>query len=77
MQFMDVSLSLNLVEDMFRKSRKTIEFNVCSSLVLEIKTSMESYISDRLVRGHKISLRQAFTHCCEELVSEEEDWMLD
>ena len=62
---------------MFKKSRQTRDYDVVSTLILELKTSMESYLGNRLQRGHAVSIQQAFNHCCEELVSEEEDWMLD
>ena len=77
MEHIDISISLNLVEDLFRKSRQTREYDVVSTLILELKSSIETYLGDRLKRGHAVSLQQAFNHCCEELVSDEEDWMLE
>ena len=76
-EYIDVSVSLNLVEEMFRKSRQTREYDVVSTLILELKISIESYLGNRLQRGHAVSIQQAFNHCCSELVSDEEDWMLD
>ena len=69
-----MTISLDFIEDMFSKSLKTREFDICSTLVLELKASIESYLQSRLERGHAVSLHKAFNHCCSELVEEEDDW---
>jgi len=74
MDAVQVTISLDLIEDMFSKSIKTREFDICSTLVLELKASIESYLQSRLERGHTVSLHKAFNHCCMELVEEEDDW---
>ena len=77
MENIDIEISLNLVEELFRKSRQTREYDIVSTLILELKSSMETFLGDRLQRGHMVSLQLAFNHCCEELVSEEDEWMLE
>ena len=74
MDAVQVTISLDLIEDMFSKSLRTREFDICSTLVLELKTSIESYLQSRLERGHAVSLHKAFNHCCAELVEEDDDW---
>ena len=77
MEQVDISISLNLIEELFRTSRQTREHDLVSTLILELKSSIETYLANRLQRGHSVSLQQAFNHCCEELVSDEDDWMLE
>lgn len=74
MDAVQITISLDLIEQMFSKSLKTREFDICSTLVLELKASIESYLQSRLERGHAVSLHKAFNHCCMELVEEEDSW---
>ena len=74
MESVQINISLDLIEEMFAKSYKTREFDICSTLILELKSSIESYLQSRLARGHAVSLHKAFNHCCSELVEEEDDW---
>ena len=74
MDAVQITISLDFIEEMFSKSLKTREFDICSTLVLELKSSIESYLQNRLERGHAVSLHKAFSHCCAELVEEDDDW---
>ena len=61
-----VDISLELVETMMFENSE----HQGSVLLLEIKSQMEDFISRGLLRGCKLSLREAFDYAWEELVME-------
>ena len=69
-----VEISIDLVEEMFAKSYYNREFEICSTMIIELKNSMENYISDRLQRGHKVDIQGAFDFCSDEMVDCDDEW---
>ena len=74
MNSIKINISEELIEEMFRKSRKCCEFMMCTTLILEIKHSVENYLSSNLKLGNHISLQDAFLDAISDLTSDD-DWM--
>ena len=59
-----VTVSLDLVETLINS-----DYKLCGTVVLhEIKTAMEKYIAQGLIRGCKVTLKEAFEASWVELV---------
>ena len=60
----EVTVSLELVESLIN-----YDYKISGSVVVhEIKTAMEKYIANGLMRGCKVTLNEAFEACWVELV---------
>ena len=68
-------VSADLVEELFSNSRKCREFAVCTTLILELKQCIETYLSNRLQCGHSVSIQNAFDSAIDDIVVFDEDWM--
>ncbi len=77
MEQIKIVVSVDLVEDLFRNSRKCREFAVCTTTILELKQCVETYLSKRLQCGHSISIQDAFKNAINDIVVFEDDWQLD
>ena len=66
-----IILDLCVVEELFQMSTASRKIYPCSTLMVELKQSMETYMSVRLVRGGFISMKTAFNHCVNEMMTED------
>ena len=72
-----MTISVDLVEELFRNSLKCKEFAVCTTTILELKHSVEIFLQTRLIRGSSISLPDAFENALDDIVVFEDDWQCD
>ena len=68
---MKIDIRVDIVEDLFQRSNNSHRIYPCSTLILELKQSMESYMTDRLIKGGFVSLLTAFNHCLREMLTED------
>ena len=66
-----IQIDVDVVEELFQISTASQKIYPCSTLMLELKQSMESYIGGRLMKGGFVSMKTAFNHCVNELLSED------
>ena len=69
-----VEIDIGLIEELFINCYKTREYEVASTMILELKESVEIYLGNKLVRGYPVSLMQAFSYCVDELVLCEDEF---
>ena len=67
-------VDISTVEELFINSYKTRHYDVASTMILELKDSIEIFVVNRLMRGHSVSLQQAFNHCVDDLVICEDEF---
>ena len=78
MNSIKIDISEELIEEMFRTSRKCCEFMMGTAVILEIKHSVENHLSSNLELGNHVSLQEAFLDAISSITSEEDledDWM--
>ena len=72
-----ITLSVDLVEELFRNSLRCRAYAVCTTTILELKHSVEHFLQTRLRRGTSISIQDAFENALDDIVVFEDDWQLD
>ena len=66
-----LSLGVEIVEQLFLDHAASKTVYPCSTFILELKQSMESYMSCRLLQGKFVSIKTAVNHCLKELLTED------
>jgi hypothetical protein len=76
MNAIKITLSVDLVEDLFNTSPRTKEYQCCTTLILELKHEMENSMTQNLLEGLRTSITEVFDHALDELVfiDSSEDW---
>ena len=75
MEQIKIVVSVDAVEELFRNSRQCREFAVCTTLILELKQSVETYLSNQLQGGHSVSIQNAFDNAIYDIVVFEDEFM--
>jgi hypothetical protein len=73
----EVSVSVDKVEELFENSYQTRQYKPCTTMILELKLAMDLHITARLLRGEKVSLPEAFHHACDEIIFDSDIEMSD
>ena len=66
-----VVIELEMVEKIFHESFARRDIFPCSTLILELKESVQSYIAEMLSGGKAVSLRTAVKSCLSDLLCED------
>lgn len=66
-----IEIKVDIIEELFRQTTAHRKLYPCSTLICELKTSIETYISERLIQNKFVSLRTAMNRCLTELLTEE------
>ena len=73
MDRIQINIPIDLVEQLFSRSKYLDHLVSCSTLILELKTSMERGMIHRLGKGFDISLTQSFEDAIYDLVDYDSD----
>ena len=66
-----VEIELEVIEEIFHESFARRDVFPCSTLILELKESVQSFISEMLSAGKAVSLRTAVKSCLSDLLCED------
>jgi len=71
-----ITISVDLVEELFDSSPRTKEYEACTTLILELQLATEMILVAHLLEGRETSIPKCFDHALDDLVFLEEDWRL-
>ena len=66
-----IEFKVDVIEELFRQTKAHRKLYPCSTLICELKRSIETYISERLIQNKFVSLRTAMNKCLTELLAED------
>ena len=66
-----VEIDIEVIEEIFHESFARRDIFPCSTLILELKESVQSYIAEMLSGGKAVSLRTAVKSCLSDLLCED------
>ena len=73
MNRIQINIPIDLVEELFARSKYLDHLVSCSTLILELKTCMERGMVHRLGKGFDVSLTQSFEDAVSDLVDFDSD----
>ena len=71
-----ITISVDLIEELFDTSPRTKEYEGCTTLILELQQATEIILVKHLLAGRETSITKCFDHALDDLVFIEEDWRL-
>ncbi len=72
-----VSISMELVEDLFCNSKDTREYEGSHTLLTELKSCMEQNITMNLLQGRYVSLKDSFANAVDQLILIDDSMSVD
>ncbi len=67
-----LTISLDLVEELFCNSSQTREYEGSHTLITELKSFMEQNMTMNLLLGHHVSLQDSFENAVNELIFDDD-----
>jgi hypothetical protein len=71
-----ITLSVDMIEELFDTSPRTKEYECCTTLILELQQATEIILIKHLLEGRETSIPKCFDHALDDLVFIEQDWRL-